>query len=902
MNNNNYKVTEDVWKLSSVTYNGKSSEELGLFIQAPPTYEYPERDVTVTHIPGRNGDLIVDNGCYKNVTRTYMLAKNFQNGYKFAVNAESVLSWLTSAKGKYVELTDDYESDVYMMATYIDRGNFTNYYNKALSIAVQFQCKPQKYLNSGKITAEFSFEDQEEDLYKITAKIRNSYNYEALPLVTVCWDQSELDNDQTLMLSVTNIQGDTTSSICINSINPNDLLSIDSELQTCYNQNGDANDAISLNGGKFPYLDKGSNKVSLTQYTKDNTEVMQYSKLISDEQTICNSKYASQDKLIEQKQDKVFIKSFDSLISSHSVVYDAMSYESLLDSLAKVYSVTSFNTLLNNYSKTVTINTDWKYIANNIIDGAMYYSNWLLGSQEEGKDEISLYAAIDGFFMTSENNSKNILFYRQGDLITKVKSTKTTTIYYYPSTVSSENPSQPILNVDYIDLPEWLSFEVIYKTIDNRRSPSEIQYKAKSITNPGWYWVDQGTGILNNLVSKGKSKWSKYKDNDVILNSLSWSTFKKAFMLGSSFLSTSTAVDMTYKHVGMEIINDGNTTVLKEVQYPVVNKIEPPFEVKSADINSKGIMDVSIYVKDSNWYSNKIADGDPSAWKQGDVETQYIKPKGTENFTINYLKQIPDYSEEDLWPDWLDPKAYKNDGTDADPNTGSIYFKVSIGIDTYWYRYTTNTENTEYTNWVTKSSGNIINNESGYSGIDKDKSFYIYRLTEDPSSLHFNNDRSYSVDGGEATSNPPSWLSATYNLEENTVSFTAALAGYFKWDNNGSWVYHTSTGESANLITINNETDITFYYMNKLPEYDSFDYVTVEHTETGDNPTGINIYAKVEGYFRVLGTADWKYYKPNDLIMSTTINQDVNILYLVENTSADLHNVKIRIKPRWWKL
>ncbi len=50
------------------------------------------RDVSVTHIPGRNGDLIVDNGCYKNVTRTYALAKYFEHGYNLQPSAESVLN------------------------------------------------------------------------------------------------------------------------------------------------------------------------------------------------------------------------------------------------------------------------------------------------------------------------------------------------------------------------------------------------------------------------------------------------------------------------------------------------------------------------------------------------------------------------------------------------------------------------------------------------------------------------------------------------------------------------------------------------------------------------------------------------------------------------------------------
>ena len=34
--NKDYTVSQNVWNLNSLTYNGVSSNELGLFIQSPP--------------------------------------------------------------------------------------------------------------------------------------------------------------------------------------------------------------------------------------------------------------------------------------------------------------------------------------------------------------------------------------------------------------------------------------------------------------------------------------------------------------------------------------------------------------------------------------------------------------------------------------------------------------------------------------------------------------------------------------------------------------------------------------------------------------------------------------------------------------------------------------------------
>ena len=38
-------------------FNDVSSEDLGVVIQTPPIYEYPERVYSSANIPGRNGDL-----------------------------------------------------------------------------------------------------------------------------------------------------------------------------------------------------------------------------------------------------------------------------------------------------------------------------------------------------------------------------------------------------------------------------------------------------------------------------------------------------------------------------------------------------------------------------------------------------------------------------------------------------------------------------------------------------------------------------------------------------------------------------------------------------------------------------------------------------------------------------
>ena len=49
-----------------VTFNGKSTEELGLIVQFIPSYTFPEREYQTVNIPGRNGDLVLDKGSFRN--------------------------------------------------------------------------------------------------------------------------------------------------------------------------------------------------------------------------------------------------------------------------------------------------------------------------------------------------------------------------------------------------------------------------------------------------------------------------------------------------------------------------------------------------------------------------------------------------------------------------------------------------------------------------------------------------------------------------------------------------------------------------------------------------------------------------------------------------------------------
>ena len=216
-----------------IIFNNKSSADCRIQVAHPPGYAYPERDYTITHIPGRNGDIIQDNGCYKNVERTYEVSFDVPNE-DFATYANAVSAWLHSTTG-YARLEDSYEPNYYRMATYQESNIFENLYNQAGTATIVFECKPQRFLKTGDNTITI----------RNSLTIMNPTGFEAYPLFKV-----------TGTSGVLTVNG---NSITFSSID--DFIMLDCELQDAYKENINKNSTIS---GTFPVLKTGSNAISWT--------------------------------------------------------------------------------------------------------------------------------------------------------------------------------------------------------------------------------------------------------------------------------------------------------------------------------------------------------------------------------------------------------------------------------------------------------------------------------------------------------------------------------------------------------------------------------------------------------------------------------------------------------------
>lgn len=114
-----------------------------------PSYEMPERNYAVTHVPGRNGDGVFDPNDYKNVDREYEFAFVSQHPVvTYNLLAAAVSHWLHQGSG-YLRLEDSYEPNVYRLAMYKENNTFANILNQGGRATIKFNCQPQRFLKSG---------------------------------------------------------------------------------------------------------------------------------------------------------------------------------------------------------------------------------------------------------------------------------------------------------------------------------------------------------------------------------------------------------------------------------------------------------------------------------------------------------------------------------------------------------------------------------------------------------------------------------------------------------------------------------------------------------------------------------------------------------------------------------
>ena len=947
-------------------FNGHSSDDFGLVIQTPPTYSYPERDLTNNHIPGRSGDIVIDNKCYKNIERAYQIAKGFTRGTSYYANFQSILDWLNSANGSYARLEDSYDSDIYRLASFQIGGSFVNYLDEAGATEVRFNCKPQRYLKVG-----------EENINYLGSEltIENPSSYLALPEITI----KNLDTGAfgLLMMSVLDKDGNATSSVSFTNYTLAKDITINSEDQTIYDEDGtDKYEIVSLNGKEFPQFSDGITTIEFAKYEIETSDIINsYNSLLIASQLRCLSEYKTYAAIESGRQEKFLIKSYDYIIDSHKQPYSASSVQTMISKNSETYKFASYNSLLSNTAKVFQF-------TGTLADNVSNKPDWLNFTAES----TTINAAQPGFFLVGISAKRIIFAGEDAVIMSDINPNAINTIYYYEATATidpmvPENAVTPpsitvgaektyyTIKATYDDCPEWLSYTITYdNTVGaNYGSPTKIDYIR---ADDGYYWTDK-TWIF------GTAQWRYYTGTPhQIFNSLAWNTSKRAFV-ATEGLSLSTTMTFTYKYcdctpttlpehtpVTQETVNADTG----EKKTEEINKVR--FTVQDSSSSTPNLTSVSIYAKEIGYYSIKLEKDElPGAWIRKATSDDLATPlltgvRGTDGFEVFYLDAIPNYADQTDWPSWLDPEPIKYDSnmevvTDSlapaylkfkvkDLYTEVVLTAASYVVDTYYYKvdgvYTLSTGayDSEKVYYAFESSTAYYRisstSEDGVGGAEawgsaklvagntierlvtdpvtlpktsKDY-YYIYKIDEKPELYSRNRCYTHTIDNLVHTGEDlPTWLTAEFSVENievnadtpKTIVYKANAVGYFKWDSNTVWKL-CAIGDV--LFTSGGKDDSNIYYLASLPACDQPTGLTPTFTIT---PIATASGNPTEVEYKVVTTGYYRFnnsinweYLTAGTVLINSKINETNRIYYLKDLEADLRDLETGIKPRWWML
>lgn len=212
--------------------DGVDSRDFGVYISGQGTFSAPRREYNMIPIPGRNGDLVGNEKRFENLELTYpaFIYTNFKQ------NIRDFRNFLLSLVG-YHTLFDSYHPDEFRMALY--EGEFepdVTSKNDAGQFDIVFNCKPQRFLNSGTEVTTLS----------ASGSITNPTRFSSQPLLRVYGTGQLGVNSDTITIS-----------------SADEYTDIDCEMMDCFKGLVNKNPFVSFTSYKFPVFESGQNNISL---------------------------------------------------------------------------------------------------------------------------------------------------------------------------------------------------------------------------------------------------------------------------------------------------------------------------------------------------------------------------------------------------------------------------------------------------------------------------------------------------------------------------------------------------------------------------------------------------------------------------------------------------------------
>lgn len=220
-----------------ISWDGITSDSLNCIVERYPIYTVPRRKQSAISVPGRNGDLLLQQQAYSNYIQAYdVYLSGPRNGSKMPEVAQAVTAWLNV--GGYRKLVDDYTPGSYRMAFFqgpLEIENTLNLYGRA---TIEFNCKPQRFLDSG---------DAAQTVSASGGIITNPAAYNAKPLITVYGSGAAILQVGEYVCTLAAIDGS---------------ITLDSDTENAYKGVTNLNSQVTI--PEFPELVPGDNEVTWT--------------------------------------------------------------------------------------------------------------------------------------------------------------------------------------------------------------------------------------------------------------------------------------------------------------------------------------------------------------------------------------------------------------------------------------------------------------------------------------------------------------------------------------------------------------------------------------------------------------------------------------------------------------
>lgn len=218
-----------------LTFAGRASYDFGIHISGEALFDAPKRKYTSQEIPGRNGNLLIDERSFENINVKYPcgITDDMPARIKEFIN-------FAGSKAGYQRLEDTYNPDEFRLAQYAGgtQVKAEDYMNRAGTFDLEFNCKPQRFLKSG-----------EKQIELLAAGIiYNKTNFGSQPKLRVTGSGNGTVGIGDYMITITDL---------------NDYMDIDCELMDATKGPINENAKVSFNADLF-LLEPGENGISFT--------------------------------------------------------------------------------------------------------------------------------------------------------------------------------------------------------------------------------------------------------------------------------------------------------------------------------------------------------------------------------------------------------------------------------------------------------------------------------------------------------------------------------------------------------------------------------------------------------------------------------------------------------------